>query len=343
MLNLAILSLSLQGAPIIFREVEAPPSPPDTTRWSIVPSILVLVISVLSGIAVHILDRLLSRPYPSSHSEGRLRWFKTSNSFFHWHPSAGIPLLVGGGMTLAVAQQYGMACACLVVAGVWGLGCWLTSERLQRKRRELGRFLAGHSAEALPATRRYHAEQYGVSVLVTFATVAAVIWVLHAKMRLESEDVTEHMIAEVDLVPADNPYRSLLSLTNNSNSDVLRESIRIYPKTMSVGHLEWILLPHQPFIVADKPLLLEKHGGHEGSTFLPQISTQPLACADVTVAVDYSLPSWTFRSWKNTETLTFRFVTRWSPDGLHWVKQPASDKRNFCFDKQFHSPYGNTF
>lgn len=324
---------------------EAPPPPPtNNVAHPTVAGFAILIATVMFGICVHLVDQLLSRQLSKASSEWRERLYKRWHSVFHWYPQACIPTLAGVGLGMVQVQQYVLACAFLLFSGIWGVGCWLTSDRLRKKRRYLsslrGRKRSGNSIED---SRKYYAKEFVISAVIAVLTVSAIGLVMVYKLQVQFDDVAAHLGGQATVTPNDSAYRSVFSLRNGSASDVLRETQHTHLKTMMVGHLEKIQLPHSSFDMTNGPALLEKNGGTETNLFVPPLSGQPLACADLTIEISYSLPSWTFWRWKTTKSVPFRFVTRWSPDGLHWEKQPPDSQTDFCFDKQFHAPYGNTF
>ncbi|MGD1026006.1 MAG: hypothetical protein ABR880_24765, partial [Candidatus Sulfotelmatobacter sp.] len=280
------------------------PSPTSNIAHPTIAGLAILGSALALGIGAYLFDRWwLSRQIISEASSAwREYCHRRLHSVFHWKPEALISGFITVGIGWSIAQQYGLACAFLLFSGVWGIGCWITSDRLRNKRRNLVRLLRrrNYSGDPIKDSRKYYAEEFGISAVIIFLTIIAIGWVVVYKMQVQFENVEAHFIGQAAVTPNDNAYRSLFSLTNGSASDVVRESQRTYQTSVMVGHLERIALPTSRFEMTSGPVLLRKNGGAETNLFVPQISTQPLACADLTVEVVYSLPSWTFWGWKIT-------------------------------------------
>jgi hypothetical protein len=259
----------------------------------------------------------------------------------HWtYSGVAIPFFFGMGVTMLLASRYSIAYASFALFGLWSVGYWLTSDwLLERRKRLLVRSLRRDARLLQKEKRRYFALEWGVSTVLVLFAAGCIAWAFGVKKQSEQEDVEQHLSGTVESASGDSPYRSVFVLVNGGQTDILRKQVRTYPRKMLVGHKIVATLPDVGFIVDPGPVEIPRNGGTDSRAFLPDMAGRPLACADVTLVVDYVLATQPAAP----RLKQFRFVTRWSPDGLHWLSESVLSRRDFCFDKEFQAPYGNTY
>jgi hypothetical protein len=161
---------------------------------------------------------------------------------------------------------------------------------------------------------------------------------LAKQQALERKDTVRHLAGEMDYEEGDDPMRSEFSFVNGGDSPIIVTDVCAFPRTFSAA--EDVFIKASAFCMYAKGESHRIRDGGDGQTspFLEQLFAGiRFACADFTVSMKYHL-----ETQSKEETKDFRFVSRWYPRGMRWRKEDVESRTDFCQQRAFQAPYGNT-
>jgi hypothetical protein len=190
-----------------------------------------------------------------------------------------------------------------------------------------------------------------ISILVTlliFGTADAISYFARrhrlaeklAKLQsAERKDTYRLLSATMEYEAGDDPLRSVFGYINGGDNSIVVTDVCAHSNALIAEN--GVQFPNDHFCMFARG---EKHtirdgGDGQSDPFLSRLMKVRLACAALAMFVDYYLETQP----SNIQEKQFRFVTRWSPHGLRWLREDVQSSRQFCFDKNFQAPYGNSF
>jgi hypothetical protein len=118
---------------------------------------------------------------------------------FHWkHAGWAIAVFGGAALTSALADQFALAYAFILICSVYSVGCWLTSDRLEQKQPRSSVLLLDGTSY-VPSARNYRLWQILPSLLIVVFFSGCVYSVHHLQLARELEQ------SEDWLYPASDP------------------------------------------------------------------------------------------------------------------------------------------
>jgi hypothetical protein len=154
------------------------------------------------------------------------------------------------------------------------------------------------------------------------------------------KDTYRLLSGSMELTEGDDPIRSVFAYVNGGDTPIVVTNICGLTKSLNLANYNF--MPHSSFCMFPEGEQHRIRDGGDGQVDLLlsrtlNLGITQIACADITVTIVYSLETQP----ETKEGKQFRFVSRWSPRGMRWLKEDVESRNDFCYDKQFQAPYGN--
>jgi hypothetical protein len=121
---------------------------------------------------------------------------------FHWYPAVTIPFIWGAGGYMIQLDKFGLAYCFFILAAVWSVGCWLTSNSLRHRRRLLRLRKNKQSSEILRhLTITYQLWKWGVVVGIVVLLCLSVWLVSNMELTKELQAFSGRLIPACDPTP----------------------------------------------------------------------------------------------------------------------------------------------
>lgn len=159
-----------------------------------------------------------------------------------------------------------------------------------------------------------------------------------AKNAADSKDTYRHLTGELDYQESDDPMRSEFAFVNGGDTPIIVTDICAFPRSFHAA--EDVVFKTYAFCMYGRGESHRIRDGGDGQTspFLEQLlGGVKFACADLTVSMKYHL-----ETQSKEEAKEFRFVSRWYPHGMRWRQEDVESQTDFCEQRAFQAPYGNT-
>jgi hypothetical protein len=256
--------------------------------------------------------------------------------------SFGIAILFTAGWAM-IFYQFGLGVVALGIASGWGIGAWLFSDYLANKKPRPPKRNRSQ-IEFEQANKRYNFQKWSVPFLVLcqfLLSIGLVVgWMNNKKIEraIEQRNSTyTALTATLNLSTGDDPLRTYFAFVNGGQAVIIVTDICAYPRSLYLANN--IYFRQSKFCAWARG---ESHrigpGGDGGSsTLFSVLGGFELSCADLTIVMTYRLEAQP----AIVQQKPFRFVTRWSPSGVTWLRQSVEEKNSFCEDQRFQAPYGN--
>jgi hypothetical protein len=270
--------------------------------------------------------------------------------FFQWQYSGWfIATAVGIFFATLLVGQYRVAYISIIAGCIVSIGYWLTSEMLNRARRELSSRTIRRNAElSHQKWLKYIVIEWGGVVLIIMFIVLGCFYIEHIKWEQISSSVRNTLLIDISVPPGHSPLSSQITATNNSDR-ILTSKHRIACQiVLAVGNGNtaidsspnvWAWINGEQWTIDLTGRALDQNKIPNLSPLQPSgdgISESCLGglhfptgtqCADIRVLFQYFIDGYPDR----LQTKQARFVAKDNGTGvLEWHKQPFKTHESYC-------------
>jgi hypothetical protein len=288
---------------------------------------------------------------------GIRRIFEAARSWlrpmFHWvYSGVAIPTFWTAGITLTLADKFGLAYFFFAICGVWSLVYWLTSNYLVKRRARLkNRAIRRDEALLVIEARKYWMTEWGVSVVIMALTLGHIYWSSIIKRDIELDDVFQHLTVNHYIDSGDDdPTNTVFTVTNGGSYEISPNRAIACETRLAIGNDGTSAVIGSPPIAntengasgdilwdgrnhKSKSSTLRPGGDAESGQCLKWIHFKGKTdCIDTTVTFFYALTNWPDIS----KQKSFRYVGYNGKDGqFSWIQQAVGSTEQYCkkFDK----------
>jgi hypothetical protein len=241
---------------------------------------------------------------------------KRKSAWKEWLAHQGIGVFAGVGVSWQGQYEVPIRCTCLLALFVWlSRDTWKTLKPWK-------------------TTQRRSLVVAGLQVLLIVLFLGTSLLIYFASIHQKQRDVFKNLlIQEGHQEDHDDPFSAYFSLTNNSDSTIIKHQASCIVNTIlrSNGVQE-----DRNVIADDKAEIfntpLQPNGGtnefkcHENTAVHVSL---PISCVDITIRVDY----WDdVQSTVLNEPRQIRFFAKREKDGFNWHKEEVNLKKGGCLD-----------
>ncbi len=155
----------------------------------------------------------------------------------------------------------------------------------------------------------------------------------------QRKDTYQFLTSFMSYEQGDDPLRSTFSYINGGNTDIIVTNVCAHTTDLILGQAAGLQNGHICMFSEGETHLIHAGGDGQSRPFLSGAIGGRMSCADLTMFIDYNLVNQPGVQ----QEKQFRFVSRWSANGLRWLREEVNSPKRYCYDKLFQSPYGNSF